>query len=60
MHTGNIYLIGVGVYDYITMMMAKMSKTGISAKILKGKKIKNFIIRITPKSFSAHVRGYGL
>ena len=32
-------------------MISKMSKTELSAKILKRKKIKVFIIRITPKAF---------
>ena len=37
-----------------------MSKTEISAKILKRKKIKVFIIRITPKAFqlTARVRSF--
>ena len=40
--------------------MAKISKTEISAKILKRKKIKVFIIRITPKAFqlTARVRSF--
>ena len=39
---------------------AKMSRTEISAKILKRKKIKVFIIRITPKAFqlTARVRSF--
>ena len=36
---------------YQILMMAKMSKTKIYAKILRHKKIKVFIIRITPKAF---------
>ena len=44
-------IIRVGVYGYHQiLMMAKMSKTEISVKILKRKK-KVFIIRITPKAF---------
>ena len=41
-------------------MMAKMSKTEISAKILKRKTIKVFIIRITPKAFqlTARIRSF--
>ena len=40
--------------------MAKMSRTEISAKILKRKKIKVFIIRIKPKAFqlTARVRSF--
>ena len=40
--------------------VAKMSKTEISAKILKRKKIKFFIIRITLKAFqlTARVRSF--
>ena len=41
---------GVWLY-YQILMMVKMSRTEISAKILKLKKIKVFIIRITPKAF---------
>ena len=41
---------------YQILMMAKMSKTEISAKILKRKKIKVFIIRITLKAFKLTVR----
>ena len=37
-------------------MMAKMSRTEISAKILKRKKIEVFIIRITPKAFQLTAR----
>ena len=45
---------------YKILMMAKMSKTEISAKILKRKKIKVFIIGITPKAFqlTARVRSF--
>ena len=46
---------GVWLY-YRTLMMAKMSKTEISAKILKRKKIKVIIIRITPKAFQLMAR----
>ena len=38
---------------YEILMMAKMSKTEIYAKILKREKIKVFIIRITPKAFNS-------
>ena len=50
---------GVWLY-YKLLMMAKMSKTEISAKILKREKIKVFIIRITPKAFqlTARVRSF--
>ena len=45
---------------YKILMMAKMSKTEISAKIPKRKKSKVFIIRITPKAFqlTARVRSF--
>ena len=46
---------GVWLY-YRILMMAKMSKTEIYAKILKRKKIKVFIIRITPKAFQLTAR----
>ena len=46
---------GVWLYFKI-LMMAKVSKTEISAKILKRKKIKVFIIRITPKDFQLTAR----
>ena len=39
----------------IILMMAEMSKTEISAKIIKRKKVKGFIIRITPKAFQGKV-----
>ena len=41
---------------YQILMMAKMSNTEISAKILTRKKIKIFIIRITPKAFQLMAR----
>ena len=41
---------GVWLY-YQILMMAKMSRKEISAKILKRKKSKFFIIRITAKAF---------
>ena len=42
------------------LMMDKMSKTEIAAKIQKREKIKVFIIRITPKAFqlTARVRSF--
>ena len=46
---------GVWLY-YQILMMAKMSKTEIYAKILKRKKIKLFFIRITPKAFQLTAR----
>ena len=41
---------GVWLY-YQILMMAKISETEKSAQIVKHKKIKVFIIRITPKAF---------
>ena len=46
---------GVWLY-YQILMMAKMSKKEISAKIQKREKIKVFIIRITPKAFQLTAR----
>ena len=50
---------GVWLY-YQILMMAKMSKTEIFAKILERKKIKVFINRITPKAIqlTARVRSF--
>ena len=50
---------GVWLY-YQILMMTKMSRTEISDKIVKCKKIKVFIIRLTPKAFqlTARVRGF--
>ena len=47
---GNNPSRGVWLY-YQILMMAKVSKTEITAKKLKRKEIKVFIIRITPKAF---------
>ena len=41
---------GVWLY-YQILMIAKMNKTEISAKIMKREKIKVFIIRIAPEAF---------
>ena len=63
MHTANTSAnnLSRGVWLYYQILkMAKMSKTEISAKIQKRKKIKVFIIRITPKAFqlTARVRSF--
>ena len=56
---GNNPSRGVWLY-YQILMMSKMSKTEIYAKILNRKKIKICIIRITPKAFqlTARVRSF--
>ena len=48
--------IRAGWLYYQISMMAKLSKTEIYAKIQKRKKIKVFIIRITPKAFQLMAR----
>ena len=55
MHTANIKKRGAWLY-YQILIMAKISKTEISAKILKRKKSKVFIIRIRPKAFQLAAR----
>ena len=52
---GNNPSRGVWLY-YQILMMSKISKTEIYAKILNRKKIEVFIIRITPKAFQLTAR----